>query len=58
LLGASSFASARVKALTAPLEALYAASQLAPAIPQTEEMLMIFPHFSCTICGMAKWQQL
>jgi hypothetical protein len=43
--GASSLASALVKAITAPLDAEYTASQDAPASPHIEATVMIFPVF-------------
>lgn len=46
-LGASSFASALVKALIPPFVVEYATSVDAPTLPQTEETLMILPCFSC-----------
>ncbi len=58
LLGASSFASALVNASSPPLEAEYATSQEAPALPQTEEILIIFPAFLETIWGTTSLEQL
>ena len=47
-----------MRELTAPFVAEYAASQLAPAFPHTEEILMILPDFALIMSGIAKWQQL
>src|SRR5690606_31388168 len=50
--GASSFASAFVKALIPPLVVEYSTSQAAPVMPHTEETLIKRPYFCLIICGI------
>ena len=42
-----------VMPMRAALAAEYAASQEAPTCPHIEEIKMMFPAFSCSMCGMA-----
>ena len=50
-VGASSDASDRVSAISAPLVAEYVTSQLAPRRPQMEDTLMMHPACSWSIWG-------
>ena len=52
-LGASSLASAFVKASRPPFDAEYATSIDAPLSPQTEDTFIILPENSESICGIA-----